>query len=307
MRRNYKASGALGDGNVVALVAAAVVVGGIVGGLEGLVAHWFSLFLVFPALIGGAAGMAVDRSVASKNIRAPGLAFVAGFLGGLAGQAAMHGASYEVFRMQASKDIAEDAAADGDAPAVSASDLLDSALLEKTGHAGFLGFLAVQAETGVKVSHHGNDGINFTGVGFWGLFAAEFLLAAVVGGWIGRARAQQPFCENCRRWYDAAEVVAIGGGDKSVVATVQAALEREAWSEAVSALGTPDEKTFSALTVRRCQQCELSDPQLFLHRTINAKKKPQTKEHWSSLVRSDELKTIKSLLPAKEDKAPSAS
>jgi hypothetical protein len=76
--RRHVASGRGGPRAIAAVLGAALAAGVAVGIVEGLLDGWFSLLVLFPLLIGGAAGGLAAWGVARFRLRAPVVALLLG-------------------------------------------------------------------------------------------------------------------------------------------------------------------------------------------------------------------------------------
>ena len=265
----------------MAVLAAAVLAGVILGGLEGLIGKWFSLFLLFPALVGGAAGWAASGMVQRYKVRAPALVLLLGFLGGAAGYATDHAVRYVRFR----SEIAQAMKRDG--PAASDSEIaakIDEELISEVGAPGVRGFLALSARAGVRIKHAGSSddtaGPTFTGTAAWIVWAIELLIAAGIAAGLAWSRARDPFCEACETWYGPASIVATGGpGDKATKNQLTAALETGDVDAAARSFFTPRDARARAvfqLTAATCPRCD-GDAYCQLDRVMTKKRAQQSK------------------------------
>jgi hypothetical protein len=208
--RRYVASGK-GRPFAIVWVLAVSLIGGVgVGVIEGMVDRWISLLLLFPALIGAAAGGLGAVMVRRHQLRAPAIVLVLGIAGGVAGYAAIHVVDYVRFRTAFAASIQADHPSETGAGAAAA---IDQALIDRTGKAGFFGFLDLAAQQGVTIKRVGvgDPGLALTGVGAWVVWLFELLLAAAVAGLIARRQAREPFCESCQAWYGPPSFIASGG------------------------------------------------------------------------------------------------
>jgi len=292
-KRPYRPSGASESGAFPVLFGGCLAVGILAGVAEALAARYLiSLFIIFPLLIGAAAGGFGAWRVARDKVRAPLAGAVAAILGALAGQATVHLMAYQGFRSEVTASMRQKGIAEPD-PA------LDHFLQEETGRDGFLGYLELSARSGITLKKGGSKGTKVSGLGAWILWAVELLLALGVGGWIAGDRARQPFCERCKRWYLPPEAVAVGSSKKEAWQAVLRAVERGDHAGAAAALGQPEEKATSVLRLARCPQCDTHEPVLSLAViTGTHTKKPQTRVRHETLVRADEARALTAALQA---------
>ncbi|MFT3915060.1 MAG: hypothetical protein QM704_13350 [Anaeromyxobacteraceae bacterium] len=181
-------SGLSEPGAVPVLVVGCLAVGLAAGALLGVVSQWFSLLVLFPALLGFAVGVFATWRITEGRIRAPVLAGTVALCGALAAQATVHVVDYEAFRRRGA------AAIRGDSPGADVDAEIDAFLAAQTGQTGLPGFIAFRAKQGVGISRGGKT-TNFTGWGAYGLWMVELLVAGITAAWLAFDRARQPFCE----------------------------------------------------------------------------------------------------------------
>jgi hypothetical protein len=273
---------------ILAVFGASLVAGLGVGVAEGLVDDWFSLLVIFPLLIGAAAGGLAVWAVARFRLRAPLLAMVLAAAGGTAGYVAVHVIDYLQFRsrFEAQIKLADPAVTD-------AASVLDDLLVAETGKSGFRGYLSSAARQGVSIKRmsSSDDGIKLSGIGAWIVWSCELLLVAGVAGFLARGRAREPFCETCDTWFGATQPVASGGaGSKPERKQMLAALDiGDVHGAAAVIAAPPAPKSLFAITASTCPRCSV-DAYCTLKR-LTAKKgarfQTSTLESW--LMARDEL------------------
>jgi hypothetical protein len=278
--RPYVASGRGGLGAIFAVLVAAVLAGTILGAIESLVSQWLSLFLIFPALIGVAAGATAAGVVSRYKLRAPAIALVVGFAGGAAGYVAEHAVTYARFRSEIATAIKSDLPGASDAEIASE---LDGRLIQEVGAPGFHGFLSLMAREGVQLKRTsgGSDaGISFKGTAAWILWGIELLIAAGIAGALPWSKAREPFCEDCGLWYGPAGTLASGGaGSKAMHKQLMSALELGDLDGAARAFfGARDAKSPAVfqLTAAMCSRCS-GDAYCRLDRVVVAKRQQRGK------------------------------
>jgi hypothetical protein len=241
---------------VVGVLGVSLLAGLAVGIVEGVIDEWFSLFIVFPAIIGAAAGAAAMAMIGRRRLRAPLLALVLGAVGGVAGYGAEHGVHYLRFRSLINTEVKKERPTMTDDEIAAAR---EAWLVSETGHGGFRGFLEVAARQGVGLKHAGSSdkGVTLTGTAAWLVWAFELLIAAGVAGFMARRRAREPFCETCNAWYAAERTVASGGdGSKTKRKQLLSAIESGDVDGAAAVLASPaSPKARFVLTSRACPQC----------------------------------------------------
>ena len=287
--RRYVPSGRGGPVAIAAVLGVALVSGVAVGAFEGAIDKWFSLFLVFPALIGLAAGGGAVWMVQRQRLRAPLLALVLGAAGGAAGYLAIHVVDYARFR----SDIG--GAYSGQNPQASEAETaaaIDEILVEETGESGFRGFLEIAARNGVSIKHMGasDKGLALTGTGAWLLWLGELLVAAGIAGFMARGRAKEPFCEACEVWYGPEQTLAIGGsGEKLAHRAVLAAFDSGDLDAAAGALAVPPTPRGNfVLTASTCPQCA-AEAHCTLKRVTTKKQKPEVSVLDTWLLTKDDV------------------
>ena len=286
--RRYVPTGRGGPFSFTAVLGVALAGGVVVGALEGAIDKWFSLFLVFPALIGLAAGGGAAWMIGRQRLRAPLLAMLLGAAGGTAGYLAVHAVDYVRFRADVGEMIR------GESPGAADSevaDAVDALLVQETGEAGVRGFLEIAARRGVSLKHAGasDKGLAFTGIGAWLLWLCELLVSAGIAGALARGRAKAPFCESCDTWYGPEQQLAAGGaGAAGMQRAMLSALEAGDLDGAAGVLAPPPSaKASFVLTASTCPGCGV-DAHCTLKRVVYKKKGPQVSTVESWLLTRDE-------------------
>jgi hypothetical protein len=279
--RPYRPSGKSDPGALPALFVATLVAGALAGALLGVITHaLIDLLIIFPLLVGLAAGGVAAWRIGAGKVRAPLVAAVIGLVGGLAGQVTKYAVDYQFFRQRVAEAFADES------PGTEVGPALDEYLRQHTGSAGFVGFLKFQAEKGITLKNHGDKGIELTGAAVWVLWIVELLIAGGTAAGLAVARAKEPFCEKCSRWYDRDEAVAEGAAErwKDVVAAV----ERGDAAGALAARGERTPKARAVLRLVACSKCEAHEPVLrIVVGTRLDTKKPNEKRVYESLVRHE--------------------
>jgi hypothetical protein len=287
--RRYVPTGRGGPFAIATVLGVSVVAGVVVGAFEGAIDRWFSLFLLFPLLIGGAAGGGAAWMIKKQRLRAPLLAMMLGAAGGAAGYLAVHTVDYVRFR----SDIA--GVLSGQNPQASEAEIsaeIDKDLVEETGESGVRGFLELAAREGVSIKRMGtgDKGISLTGIGAWIVWLCELLLSAGMAGFIAYGRAKQAFCESCDVWYGPERSLVTGGsGSKDARNQILSALEVGDLDGAARLLVAPLAKaTTFAVTTSTCPQCTL-DAHCVLKRVTTKRKGPEVSVLDSWLMTKDEV------------------
>jgi len=189
------------------LLFVAVLVGGIViGGVTSFIGRFIYLILVFPALMGLAAGLILKSIVVSQKIRSPLVVVAAGVFSAILIFASMHYFDYLKFRSDGAREIQAQVVAEYGEPAADedVEAYIDYILVEETGFPGFPGFFLLEAREGVSISEVGpasgsrsplNLGM-FTWV-YW-LVELVFIGGAAIGTAYGKSK--EMFCEHCDAW-----------------------------------------------------------------------------------------------------------
>ena len=257
-KRAYEASGRSDDGAIPVLLVAAIGSGIAAGVIEGYVSQWLSLVILFPLLIGLAAGGVAAWLIRAKNVRAPGLALVIGSVGGVCGALAVLVVRYLLVRAEVGEEL------------------------------GFFEWYEMAAEVGTTLSRHGSGGAAITGIGYHLFTAVNVLISAGVGGWTARAAANEPFCEHCKHWYDADEVIFSSSGEKDAIKQTTTWLENGEMARAILESPSETDKRALLFQVNRCATCQTSDPILALKQLIKGKKQ-QVNDKWKSVITPDQL------------------
>ncbi len=295
--RPYLPSGQSNSGGITLLIAASVgaaVAGGVA---EGLVSKWFSLLLVFPVLLGGVVGFAATWVIARSHVRSPWVAAVVAALAGFVAQAAVYGVQYAQFRSDFASELTQNPALHD---SMDTQLRIDQQLEEDTGQRGLMGYLKLRAQVGTQIQNagHSGSGLKLSGTGFWLLFGINFLLAGGIAASSAYARANLPYCEACRRWYEKTELVASGSGAKTAVAGTLRTLDSGMFGDVPAVFGGPQENATALFHLLRCSACSDHEPQLSLTVITGAGKKQKTRHPYKSMLRPDEARLLLSAFAA---------
>lgn len=194
------------------LLASIALLGGVgMGGLLLLVSKIVYLVVLFPIVVAAGAAAAVKYGVRRGKVRSPLAAGFYGLLLGLVIYSSYHYFDYLGFRARARSDVTTVAEEEGVSLRSSQVELvIDDHLLDKTGRAGFTGFLTLKANAGVSIGDWFDAAsYNLGSIGTWFYWLAELAFIAGFAGYYGWQAAGYPYCESCNSWYGAG--VYLGG------------------------------------------------------------------------------------------------
>jgi hypothetical protein len=233
-----------------------------------VVSGLFSLFILFPLLMGLGAGAAGGAIVEKRRIRAPLLAGAIAFVGGMGGWLTDHALTYVRFLADVEADI------------------------------GFFDFMQALARGGTDVVSHGHT-THHGETETWVIWLLElFAAGGLVGFGMTFAAARKPFCEPCGSWYVPAGNVAVGNGaDK---AAARAELEKDDMDAlARRSFSITNDADVLALAIERCPTCEVSAPRVTLSRH---RAKKNAGRIVGGLLRPDSLRRFARAVEREEDK-----
>lgn len=317
----YRASGTIPSDSLLPLVLVTALAALAGGAVLHFVGDYFRLVILWPAAMGGAAGIAAMRIIRARKIRAPGVALAVGLAGGLLAWSTDFGLGF--YRVRAAVDdaitvigidfeIPEDAVAarreatldaflramgegDGATDVAAVATLLGEPVIledgtqvaplpEATRMDALGGYVRWQAAQGMTIDRHGRE-TEVKGGAMMAFWLLELLVAALVGGFVAGKEAREPFCERCGLWYGPEAPLLTVGHPKSADVLAQA-LERGDASLALTAVpaeGLPKKKLL-AVSSRRCPKCTTADRQVKLARLVVSGKKVQRKDLKTGMV-----------------------
>ncbi len=266
-RRSYEPSGKAGDGALTILALGCTAGGVAVGLLEGFVSQWFSLFIMFPLMIGITAGSIGAVIVKARNVRMPVIAALIGLVGGVLGQLTVMGDAY----MEARSMVG--------------------------GELGLAEWYELVATAGTSITR-GSSKFLVQGVGYHILVAVELVLAGGLGAGIPFVAAREPFCERCRRWYDGHDVLATIDGEKDQLTATKRVLETGDYARALRDGKPVSGQRALLFNVLRCTQCPTADAQLTVKLRVTTKKgEEKVTNQWKSMVTASELGALRAAAP----------
>lgn len=293
--RRYIATGRGAPHAALAVFGVSLLAGVITGAVESVISRWFSLVVLFPMLIGGAAGGTAVVMIGRRKLRAPTLAFVLGVLGGTGGYVTLHIVDYVQSRSAIAdalleSDLVRDTPDTPDDP-VDVSSWIDTMLVRQSGHSGFIGYLLVRAQEGVTIKRAGTSdpGLELRGTWAWVLWAVELLLASITAGVLARNRAKEPFCESCDQWFGLTHPIAAGAPTiPDARRALIRALESGELDAAATALALPPANEWFVLRHSACPTCN-SESYCTLEQITVKKNKQHKAEIARWLMTRDEL------------------
>lgn len=299
-RRPYVASGKSGPAGVPLM--AAVALGGAlaVGVLEGLLSGFINLLVIFPALVGGAAGGGAAWAIGSRKVRKPMTAVAVAALAACVGYGATHYVAYRSARSEISERVATEPSLAEVVQQNGVDATVDAVLTSRGAVLPFIGFLDLAAENGITISKAGSSSSSkptVTGMGVWILWSLEMLIAVICAVFIAYGRAAAPFCEGCDTWYDRTETLAVGAAGEKLKET-KGRFEAGQLAEALRDLGQSDGKSATVVLLQGCGSCNAHEPlaQLKVIAALNTNK-PQEKIVFSSLVTPTEAAAMRAAAP----------
>lgn len=304
MPRAYTPSGK-SDSGALPIVFGASLAAAVVGGLvEGFLAQWFNLLLIFPAALGLLAGGVGVTQAKARNLRNPLAALLIGVIAGLAAQAIVHGMGYQRARAAIAESIEKDSGAAEFVRQQGINGAVDAVLMSEGGATPLLGYLDLAAKQGITITRAGgsSSGPTLTGAGAYALWAINFLIAAGIAAWMIASQAREPFCERCNTWYETEAAIAAGAGDPSAVKATVQRLKDGRLAEAIREIGRSDGKSAALLVLRGCPACKDHDPLLEVRRVVGIGAKQEIKHAYAALISPSEAQELIAARPT-ADKA----
>lgn len=192
---------------VILLFGAALLAGIVIGGIASVISNFIYLVLIFPVIMGMAAGYVIKSVVISEKIRTPFVVVLTGLFATLIVYGSMHFFDYLQFRINLAKELqAQYFDEYGEsAPRENVQAFIDYVLAQKTGSSGFLGFILLEAQSGVSLSQVGpgsmpnDEGINL-GSFTWLYWLVEMGFIAWPSIDPAYHKSRELFCEHCNDW-----------------------------------------------------------------------------------------------------------
>lgn len=259
MANHYRPDGVVPPQGFIQALLLGLLTGVAVGYALGFIgAKWFSLIILWPILMGGAAGAAVAFIVKRSKIRNAVVAMALSATCGGLSYVASHHVVYQLARSQVSDDLAvsADAKKQGLTPEM-ADDLFDIYLKKETGSHGFVGFVKMEAKQGVSISNHGSGGVGLGEKGSWILFLIEFLLTAGLAALIPGDSAGMPFCARCQQWYQPVRQLALTPSEKGLLSDLLAKDDFDQLARLEPFTG--GQQSHDRLDILDCPQCAMAD------------------------------------------------
>lgn len=213
---------------ILLLIIASLVGGVVIGGFAYVAANMMYLAVVFPLALAYAGTVAMDWAVTRGKTRNQVVAGAFGLLLGLLIFATYQYGQYVSFREEAGTFVAYTLEEQLEGLTFSehekaVEDVIDEVLRVQTGSTGFLGYLRITAQEGIRLAWWFGSDADFT-VDFgtqWGPVATWIYrvteLAAIAGLIMVGATvaAGRPYCERCDDWWGDTQHICPGSGDLS--------------------------------------------------------------------------------------------
>ena len=179
------------------------VYGLITGFVVGIISNLIYIVFVFPLVLGINNGKLIADVVQKAKIRKLSQLVILSLLSAIMIYAALHYARYFGFQIRASLEISSSfSEALEEENLGMAKALVNYALTEETGHAGFVGYMIYRANEGVSIGRLSrSSGLNLGPVLTWLYWALEFGIIFGLTIQKGKKVIGMSFCEACGNWY----------------------------------------------------------------------------------------------------------
>jgi hypothetical protein len=244
---------------VLAALAAGLATGLVAGALSNRV----YLVFLYPLGVGLAAGFILEKAIGLAKIRNARGALALGCLMALAVYGAYQWINYATFRGQFLYEMHQQILEEtGRSELIVANVMVDYALQQETGFAGFPGYLLFAARQGVTVGKSFGPGLNLGPFFTWVFWLLEWGIIGWATVWKARRAAGRPFCETCRRWYGKEHH--LGGVSAARAEVLTQLLERRDFARAGLLLEADAEMPSLEVYSESCGTCSSSDTWLAL-------------------------------------------
>lgn len=178
-----------------------IVTGGWLTGMAaGLVGSIFTIALVFPAVMGVAAGWLVSRAVKWIGVRDARQVVLLSVLAAVVVYGTCHYGRYVALQLRTWLELSSSVARKADLQV--AKVMVDYALEEETGYSGLPGYMLYKAETGISIGRfYRQSRLALTSLFAWLYWALEFGIILWIAKLLGEMQARRPRCECCGKWY----------------------------------------------------------------------------------------------------------
>lgn len=291
--RTYRASGKAPAPGVLLVFLGAIIGGLLVGGLFGLVGHFFSLLILFPLMMGGASGYLLATCITKGKVRNGMIAILASLLTGVVTYGTTHLVDYAFFKHELKQAVGQEL--QGKPVSGALLGIIEDNYLQKRTHStGIVGYMKLAAEEGVRIGRPGadleKDGTPVQGSAAWYLWGIELVLCGLVAIAMGWRATNNPFCERCDEWYD--KETRVAQVEFSLTDPLLNALKFGDFSAAKQLLATESVADFPRfdLFTQRCPHCEEADQVLTVKKvSLNRKKEVETKDVLTCLLAPAEV------------------
>jgi len=243
-----------------------------VGITVGVFSHLLYIVFLLPLVMGIHGGKMIVDVIQKAKVRTVSQLIFVSVFSAIVIYGAFHYTRYMGFQVKASMEIFSglSEATEEESLKVTRA-FLDYALVQETGHSGFLGYMLYEAKTGVSIGRLSRSrSSNLGPVLTWLYWLMEFGIIFGLTFQNGKKRIHMPFCESCGSWYGAEKHL---GGTATANASLLLGLIRQ---KDFAGLGTLIEKNAEVpsleLYYQGCQKCGQGQSQLVVrHARQNGK------------------------------------
>lgn len=282
--KSYKPSNIIPNEGIKNLTIVAIAAGVIGGGIVGFISQFFYLILLFPIVMGGAAGTAIAMTAKSSKVRNPMVAALFGTLTAFITYASMNYVQYITFKQELRKEIIAESGKSDDA---NVEQLTNDVLKEATGDTGFIGYIKFSAQQGMSINRAGRSGkgISLDENATWIYWLIELAIIDGLAMYLAFAAAKEPFCEEGNDWY--ADKVWSGCVELSRKDEFLELLKSENYAQATKLVLPQEDLELPRidLYLQSCAKAPLSDLVLTVAKTsLNSKNDVESKDLIAGLI-----------------------
>ena len=238
-------------------------VGGLLAGaLVFGVSRFIYLIILFPIVMGAAAGYLIAKAVRAGKVRHAGMAALAAVVTGFIIYGAFWAGEYLAFRSDVRGVIMEEmGAGSGEADSVAADQFVDLVLEAEVGRGGVPGFVLLSAREGMEIGRFGRGQmLNIGQTLTWIYWLVEIGLIALIAAGVAMDEAGKPFCTAHDRWYEPNELV--GGVEPEQADTAMHLLQTGQYVELGEMMDPEAPAPGLAFYAASCRDCLTSEPVL---------------------------------------------
>ena len=226
-----------------------------IGVVFGIIAPFIYLIILFPIIMGFAAGNVITENIQYTKIRNKYFVLFSSVLIVLTLYISFHFISYKALSAVTVFQVAGDFS---DKSLEIGKNIFEYTIKQETGYSGFLGYILLKAQQGVSIGKiFSSNKLNLGPIFTWLYWLIEIGVICFITINVSKQALKKPFCEFCNSWYE--ENKYIGSVHNAQQAEFLDQIERKDFANTGAMLVENAESPSLELHLQYCNSCDQSD------------------------------------------------